>query len=66
MKTGTGPDPERRKTYTGCKDWKRTGIHKNRTVLYEDGVTVIFWSLGGILHLQARTIHFVFCPKLTD
>jgi hypothetical protein len=49
----TGPDQQWRRAYMGCKDWNRTGIHKNQTVLYEDGVSVMLGRLGGILHLSA-------------
>ncbi len=37
---------------------------KSQTVLYQDGVIVIFWSLGGILHLEAQTIQSYFAPDV--
>ena len=60
----TGPDQEWRRAYTDCKDWNRTGIHKNQTVLYEDGVYVMLRRLGGILHLQAQAIQVRILPTL--
>jgi hypothetical protein len=52
----TGPYQEWTGALTGCKDWNGQVYIKSDCTVRRWCVSVIFWSLGGILHLQAQTI----------
>jgi hypothetical protein len=59
-KNWTGPDQEWRNAYTGCKDWNRTGIHKNQNVLYEDCKGYV-WEFGRHSASAGAENTFIFC-----